>query len=210
MRKKISLLIVLSFVIFNCTSKEEPVNEVKKEVPQLEETNILKIDAEKSSIIWIGKKILSNHKGIIKILNGELVMRGLNVISGKIEVDMTSIMNTDIENEKYRDKLTAHLKNRDFFNIEEFPVSILNVVKSEKLNQNEYKFFGNLTIKNISHPVEFIGNIEPIKGKFISHLKLFFDRTLWNIKYNSEQFFEDLGDKMILDEIELNITIETE
>ena len=39
----------------------------------------------------------------------------------------------------------------------------------------------------------------------MSRIKIKIDRTKWNIKYGSGRFFEDLGDKLILDEIEFDI-----
>ena len=36
-----------------------------------------------------------------------------------------------------------------------------------------------------------------------------FDRTLWDIKYNSSKYFPEIGDRMILDLINLQFYIET-
>jgi hypothetical protein len=38
-----------------------------------------------------------------------------------------------------------------------------------------------------------------------SKAKIKIDRTKWDIIYNSGNFFKDLGDKLILDEIEFDI-----
>ena len=40
-------------------------------------------------------------------------------------IDMTSIKNTDIESEKKRGWIEEHLKNEDFFDVENFPTSKL-------------------------------------------------------------------------------------
>ena len=66
-----------------------------------------------------------------------------------------------------------------------------------------------MTIKGITHSVDFTGIVENTGVNYSADIKLIFDRTLWNIKYGSGQFFENLGDKMILDDIELNIAIKT-
>ena len=36
---------------------------------------------------------------------------------------------------------------------------------------------------------------------------LTFDRSKHNVRFNSGSFFENLGDKLILDEIELEVTL---
>ena len=77
------------------------------------------------------------------------------------------------------------------------------------LNNFEYLFLGELTIKNIIHPISFNGNVTKKSNKYHSKILLSFDRTLWDIKYGSGKFFEELGDKAILDQIELIINLET-
>ena len=37
--------------------------------------------------------------------------------------------------------------------------------------------------------------------------KLVFDRSKYNVRYGSGSFFENLGDKLILDDIELEVTL---
>ena len=41
--------------------------------------------------------------------------------------------------------------------------------------------------------------------QFSNSIKL--DRTKWDVKYKSGNFFKDLGDKLILDEIEFDISL---
>lgn len=211
MMKKIFYLSIITILIMNCNSKSASDNLKlqNKEQVQLSKLKTIFVDTDISSIKWIGKKILSSHEGIINISNGELVMNGNKLESGIIEVDMTSILNTDIENEKYRNKLSNHLKNEDFFNVAEYPTSILTITNSEQINEEKYNFSGDLTIKGITHNIDFYGSVNKEKDLFYSHINLEFDRTKWNIKYNSGQFFEDLGDKLILDNIELNVLIKT-
>ncbi len=211
MMKKICYLSIITIFILNCNSKSDSENLKlqNKEQLQLSKLKTIIVDTDSSSIKWIGKKILSSHEGIVDISNGELVLNGNKLESGFIEVDMTSILNTDIENEKYKNKLSNHLKNEDFFNVAKYPTSILNITNSEQINETKYNFSGDLTIKGITHNIEFDGSVNKENDFFYSHINLEFDRTKWNIKYNSGQFFEDLGDKLILDNIELNILIKT-
>jgi polyisoprenoid-binding protein YceI len=71
-------------------------------------------------------------------------------------------------------------------------------------------FDGDLTIKNISHPISFTANISESEGKIIAQSSLVFDRSIYNVKYGSGTFFEDLGDYLILDDINLEVTLAIE
>ena len=42
---------------------------------------------------------------------------------------------------------------------------------------------------------------------FFAKATIKIDRTKWDIVYNSGNFFKDLGDKLILDEIEFDISL---
>ena len=64
---------------------------------------------------------------------------------------------------------------------------------------------GFLTIKDISHPVLF----EMSNTEDGWNANLVFDRSKYNVKFRSGTFFENLGDKLIYDDIELKINLKT-
>ena len=211
MFKNILFYIILTFFAINCDSKSDQPQSIPKvqNVIENNETSLYLVDIVNSEIKWIGKKITSSHEGTIRLSSGKIKMNGNHVQSAELIVDMTTIQNTDIENEKYRKKLNGHLRNEDFFNVEKYSTSVLKINNSQKLEDSNFRFFGELTIKGITHPVEFDGIIEKNEDILSANIKLIFDRTLWGIKYGSGKFFDDLGDRMILDNIELKITIQT-
>ena len=96
-----------------------------------------------------------------------------------------------------------------FFNVDSFPTSSIVIKKATKIDSLNYKYFGDLTIKGISNPVDFIGRIKKKEDKYLVIINLAFDRTLWEIQYGSGKFFENLGDRMILDDIDLEISLIT-
>ena len=214
MRNRLLNLFLISFIILYCNSESlsdstnsKVKNQSEKSISEISTT--LFVDTENSIINWTGKKLASSHEGTLNILSGEIVMNGDDILSGKIEVDMASILNTDLEDEKSKNKLTSHLKNEDFFNIKEYPTSTLILNNVEKYVNSNYSFTGDLTIKGITNSVDFTGTVENNGVRYSANIKLIFDRTLWNIKYGSGKFFENLGDKMILDDIDLNIVVIT-
>lgn len=159
------------------------------------------IDVTASSINWKGSKVLSAHYGNINFNSGQVIFKDNKVVGGSFEVDMTSIVVTDLEPGKGKEKLEKHLKNADFFDVEKFPTANLVFKKIKTLDTNSYEITADLTIKGTTQSVTFPLNIASTKGGG----QLIFDRTKYDIKYGSGSFFDNLGDKAISNDVELNV-----
>ena len=165
----------------------------------------MEVNAEKSTLEWLGKKVTGEHFGNIKLKDGNFTVKNDKIESGTFTIDMTSITNTDLESEEYNAKLIGHLKSDDFFGVEKYPTSKLEITGSSKFVNNEAKVKGNLTIKNITKPVEF--TVKKTGNTYTA--KVIVDRAKYDIRYGSGSFFDDLGDKMIYDDFTLTVTIVT-
>lgn len=67
---------------------------------------------------------------------------------------------------------------------------------------------GNLTIKGITQPIEFDAEVGRIQGGTLrASGKLVIDRTRYNIKFHSGNFFKDLGDTLIYNDFTLQISL---
>ena len=119
----------------------------------------VKVNTSNSTVKWKGSKVTSSHEGNIKLSSGKLILEHGKLVGGEFEIDMTSIKNTDIEDEEYREKLEGHLKSKDFFNVEQFPLAIITITKVVKGDGNSYKVVADLTIKGITHSVTFDANV---------------------------------------------------
>jgi hypothetical protein len=64
-----------------------------------------------------------------------------------------------------------------------------------------------LTIKDISQLIAFPAKITFKDGQIFAQAEFNIDRTQWDIKYGSGQFFKELADKAIKDEINFKIEI---
>ena len=166
----------------------------------------VRVDNQKSTIKWIGSKIAESHEGLISIQNGVLLIDHGTLVGGDITIDMSSIQTTDMS-DKYNKKLDSHLKNEDFFDVEKHPISSIKITKATKKEANNYQIVADLTIKGITHSITFDAEVNIRKIAFFAKAKIKIDRTKWDIKYNSGNFFKDLGDKVILDEIEFEINL---
>ena len=162
-----------------------------------------KVDASKSKITWIGKKVTGQHEGTVNLKDGALVFKGTKLTGGTFTVDMTSLTATDLTGE-YQGKLNGHLKSEDFFGTEKFPTSKLVFKKVADKGKGVYTITADLTIKGITNPVTFDMNVKA--NTATSSLKI--NRTKYDIKYGSGSFFDNLGDKAISDDFELNVTLQ--
>ncbi len=147
-----------------------------------------------SEIKWIGKKVSGEHYGNIQLKEGKLTIKNGSIKSGTFVVNMKTITNEDLEGD-WNKKLIDHLNSDDFFGIEKYPEAKLKISESSLFKNNVATLKGELTIKGQTHPITF--EVKKSNNKLTSEINI--DRTLYNIKYGSGKFFDNLGDKMIDD-----------
>jgi len=167
----------------------------------------VRVNSESSTIKWVGSKISSSHEGNIKISKGYLSINHGTLVGGQFAIDMNSISCSDIKSEGKNRYFVEHLKDDDFFNVKEFPISKIKIVRALPVDgeENLYDIIADLTIKGITKPISFQSKISINGGSFLAEAKIIIDRTKWDIRYGSGTFFDDLGDKMILDEITFEV-----
>lgn len=156
------------------------------------------IKVETSKVTWKGYKVTGSHQGTINLKEGELTFKNDKLVGGNFTIDMSSIVNTDMEGE-YKAKLEGHLKSDDFFGVEKFPSATLVFNEVKSTGKNSYKVTADLTIKNKTNPVTF--DISIYGNKATANIKI--DRTKFDVRYGSTSFFDDLQDKAIYDEFDL-------
>lgn len=165
----------------------------------------MKVDTEKSTLKWHGEKVTGEHWGNIDLKEGWLAWDNKKITEGEFVIDMTSITNTDIEDEGYNAKLVGHLKSNDFFGVEKYPTAKLEIKGSEKFQNNKAKVKAHLTIKETTLPIEFEAQKE---GNWFM-AEIIIDRSKYDVRYGSGSFFDDLGDKTIYDDFTLTVKIAT-
>jgi len=115
------------------------------------EVKIWSIDQTHSSIQFAVKHmVISQAKGSFTNYTLKLETNGTEFSDAKIEleIDVKSINTASIDRDN-------HLRSADFFDIEKYP-SIKFVSKSMyKINDEEYKLIGDITIKGITKSIEF-------------------------------------------------------
>ena len=152
--------------------------------------------ADKSSVKWVGKKVAGEHYGSVQLKSGTIEMTGGKLTGGSFEMDMTSITCEDLDGE-WSDKLVGHLKSDDFFGVNNYNTAKLNVKKVTPAGSNKYNVLAHLTIKGKTHPVEFPVTVSDKNGNVKAAGTITVDRTKYGIRYGSDSFFDNLGDKAI-------------
>ena len=164
----------------------------------------IQFDLKKSDLKWTGSKITGqSHSGSLEVSSATLSIDDTMRPYGVFTVDMTSLTNDDLTGE-WKQKLEGHLRSDDFFSVDKHPKATLIIKKMNSHSDNSYELTGDLTIKNITHPVDF----SLIIYNDIVESELTFDRSKYDIQFASGSFFENLGDNLILDKINLKITLQ--
>ena len=164
--------------------------------------NDKEINTKNSSVLWKGNKVTGSHEGTIKIKSGFLKFEKKKFIGGEFEIDMNSLICTDLSGE-YKAKLEGHLKSDDFFGVTNFPTATLKIKKVKQKKGNAYECTAEIKIKGKTENIIF--NTILNKNSAAANIKI--DRTKFDVKYGSGSFFEGLGDNMIYDEFDLNINL---
>merc|ERR1711879_554146 len=161
-----------------------------------------------SSVVWVGKKVTGEHTGTVQLKSGKLKFDKEKLVGGSFVMDMTTIDDIDLTGE-WKDKLVGHLKSDDFFGVEKYPTAKFVITKVIPQGPDKYKVIGDMTIKENTHAIQFIANTEEAEGMIVSKATITIDRSKYNVKYGSGSFFDDLGDKTIYDDFDLNVRIVT-
>ena len=166
------------------------------------EKKTFRIIAAQSNIDWTGRKITGAHNGTVAVKGGELILNDGKLTGGKIIVDVASIKILDINDPATNAQFAGHLASDDFFSTEKYPEATLEITS---VSGNHVE--GNLTIKGITHPVGFDAAINVNSTQLKATGKLVIDRTKYEMKFRSGNFFKDLGDTLIYNDFELNVTV---
>lgn len=157
-----------------------------------------------SKVIWHGYRLVGNsHTGVVSVKSGSLQIADGVLAGGQFVIDVSSLKSDDdIES------LEAHLKNEDFFDVANYPEAKLVITDAVPMEEaNTYQVNANLTIKGITSTINFETELIPDVDSLSAKAEFNIDRTLWNLKYGSGKFFQDLGDKIISDDIEFKIDL---
>ncbi len=150
--------------------------------------------------------MISTVRGRFERFDGSVDFNTADPASSSVEVKIEAAsINT---NEPQRDH---HLRSADFFEAEKYPYLAFKSTKIEKLDETTGRIHGDLTIRNITHPVvletEYNGQAKSPWGKlsagFTANTKI--NRKDWNLVWNQAL---ETGGVLVGDEIKIHIELE--
>lgn len=165
------------------------------------------VSKTESQVTWKASKVTGEHWGYVPIKNAALDVNGGKITGGSFDMDMVNLTVEDLTDEKSKGNLTNHLKSDDFFSVEKFNTSTFKITDVKSTSATDYTITGDLTIKGITKPITFPAKVAVAGNKMTATGTIKFDRTHYDIKFRSGNFFENLGDRMIYDEVNLDVKL---
>lgn len=213
---KLTFLFALSALIMSCNNSDKKTETSEAgEVAEITGTTYT-VQPEDSKIMWNAAKVTGKHNGTVDVQGGTIAFEDDVLKSGNFTIDMMSINVMDLEGD-YKKNLEAHLKGTneekqtDFFNAVDYPTAKFEITKATILKNNpegNYIINGNLTIKDITKQISFKAQVDQNNGMVkVTTPEFSLDRTEWDIRFRSTKFFDDLKDKEIYDEFNIQISL---
>lgn len=208
-----AILVALLIIFYGCsksTSEKTNSTDNKNLKTASNKGEKLNLVLSESNLEWSGKKITGQHNGTVDIKSGDLYLDNGKLTGGNFEIDFTTIKVLQLDDPELNAKLTGHLKSNDFFSAQSFPTGKFEIKSLAPLsngNDNNYTVSGNLTIKGITKEITFPAKVLINGNTVIASADFNIDRTLWDIKFRSGKFYENLGDNLISDEINIKFNI---
>lgn len=171
------------------------------------ETKSFEIVGSQSNIEWTGRKVTGAHNGSIAVKEGSITLNGDKLTGGKFIIDTTSIKILDVTDPATNTQFAGHLASEDFFSIENFPEAVLDILSATQQADKNYQITGDLTIKGITQAVDFDAQVNVDGDTVTASGKIIIDRTKYNMKFRSGNFFENLGDTLIYNDFDLIVNI---
>lgn len=160
-----------------------------------------------STLKWHAKKVTGEHYGKVPFVNGAFIVNGTTLKGGDFEINVDGLTVEDIKDERGNSRLTAHLKNNDFFATDQHPKAKFVITSAKKTKADSYDIQGDLTIKGITNKISFPATVKVDKSGVKASAVMKVDRTKYDIKYRSGNFFQNLGDKAIEDEFTMTVDL---
>lgn len=178
-----------------------------KEVTPVEtpaEAQTLALDGENTTIEWTGSKPTgSKHDGGFKTLAGTATVTEDALLSMEATIEIPSMWSDN-------DKLTAHLLNGDFFDVETYPQSsfvsteIRAATEAERAETSAdvtHWVTGNFTLRGVTKSISFPATVKAEESAYLFNAEFDIDRSQFGMDYG-------LANAAIRDEVVIRLKIE--
>jgi polyisoprenoid-binding protein YceI len=135
------------------------------------------LDGDNTKVGFTGTKKGGKHDGGFKKLTGTATINDgdLSTLKIQAEIDTDSLYSDNA-------KLTAHLKNPDFFGVKDNPKATFKTTKVEKGDKG-YTITGDLTLLGKTKPVTFPATVEVKEHKLHLTSEFKINRSDWGMTF---------------------------
>lgn len=164
-------------------------------------TSGLAFDGSGSSIGYVGSKIVGgSHEGGFKTFHGSFTLTpdGKDLAAVEATIDTKSIYSDN-------DKLTEHLKSKDFFEVDTYPESkfVSTAIGSPSEGVATRPVTGSFTLHGVTKSIEFPATIDVKDGEVSLSSEFSIKRADFGI------VFGNVGDNAIRDEVLIKLSLKS-
>jgi polyisoprenoid-binding protein YceI len=145
------------------------------------------LDGKNTEIEWVGTKTDGKHEGGFKRIAGTAVATGDDATT--LQLDVTIATNSLFSDDE---KLTAHLKAPDFFDVKRYPKATFKSTKVEKADKG-YKVTGDLTLLGKTKSISFPAEIAVAGGNLDLDAEFKIDRTAFGMNYGEGKIDKEVA-----------------
>lgn len=151
----------------------------------------LALDPHASSFKFVASKVTQSHDGSFKQFSGSATLLGDDVQAVAFEVD-TASLETDTE------KLTQHLKSKDFLEVDKFPKATFTSKAVKKTaGTGTYEITGDLNLHGVTQSLTFPVSVKSTPEALTGEGKITINRQKFAIAYPG------MADDLIKDDVVL-------
>ena len=155
-----------------------------------------------SQLEWTGKAAYSAYalSGTLQASEGHFTLEKGRIVTASLVIDMQRLESEIAQLEK-------HLRSKDFFFVSKYPKATFHLQKAAIAKGGHIELLGELTLRDITHSETIRIKMEQINDQYVLSGSITLDRTRYGIYYNSPNFFTNLKQEAIADEIEMAFSL---
>ncbi|MCC6233184.1 MAG: YceI family protein [Verrucomicrobiales bacterium] len=176
---------------------------------------VLPLDLTESRVEWTGRNLLNKHRGQLRVTAGSLEFRDGWLVGGEVALDLRSVSCTDLTDPALNRLLLEHLRSADFLDAERHPEAKLVIrrtapVANGRPGAPNLQMIADLTFRGITREITALAVAgRTPEGRVGAQSLVVLDRTDWGSAYGSGRFFQDLGQHLVNDHVELEVRLVT-
>lgn len=172
------------------------------------------INTDESTVQWTAyKTLVDGYEDVGTFpVSGTVAVNDDGSISTDATLDIANLSVTSVSGPGGTNRLANHLRSEDFFAAEEYPTSTLTTteVVGSTSSTSTYNVTADLTMKGQTNEITFPATIGMQENSLVVQADTEIDRSRWNIRYGSPSFFNDLGDNVIGDMVDISVNLVAE